>query len=89
MQVKAPLVEITHRSATDVGRILVRSGVGNVEAFLRGLIRSGSIEVVLPGGRQLALGDGSGEGSLLVAEQFGFEQGLREGGTIDRDERLV
>ncbi len=36
------------------------SGVGNVEAFLRGLIRSGSIEVVLPGGRRLALGDGSG-----------------------------
>ena len=33
---------------------------GKIEAFLRGLIRSGSLEIVLPGGRRLVLGDGSG-----------------------------
>ena len=36
------------------------AGVGKVEAFLRGLIRSGSIEIILPGGGRLVLGDGSG-----------------------------
>ncbi|HEY5289749.1 MAG TPA: cyclopropane-fatty-acyl-phospholipid synthase family protein, partial [Caulobacteraceae bacterium] len=33
---------------------------GGTEAFLRGLIRSGSLEVILPGGRRLTLGDGAG-----------------------------
>ena len=31
---------------------------------------------------------GAGERAALVAEQFAFEQGLGEGGAIDRDERL-
>ena len=34
-------------------------GGGRIEAFLRGLIRSGSLEIVLPGGRRLILGDGT------------------------------
>jgi cyclopropane-fatty-acyl-phospholipid synthase len=36
------------------------SGAGRVERFLRGLIRSGNLIVVLPGGRRLELGDGTG-----------------------------
>ena len=32
--------------------------------------------------QSLAIGAGSGEGSLLVAEQFGFDQGLGNGGTV-------
>ena len=36
-----------------------------------------------------APGDGAGEGALLVAEQFGFQQVFRDGGAIDRDEGLV
>ena len=36
------------------------TGVLNVEAFLRSLIRSGSIEVVMPAGARLVLGDGTG-----------------------------
>ena len=33
--------------------------------------------------------DGAGEGALLVAEQFGFQQVLRDRRAIDRDERLL
>ena len=36
-----------------------------------------------------AAGDGAGEGALLVAEQFGFQQVLGDGGAVDGDERLV
>ena len=31
-------------------------------------------------------GNGAGEGALLVAEQFGFEQSFRDRGAVDRDE---
>ena len=33
--------------------------------------------------------DGAGEGALLVAEQLAFEQVLRDGGAVDRDERCL
>ena len=36
-----------------------------------------------------AIGHGPGEGSLDMAEQFAFQQGFRNGGAIDGDERLV
>ena len=32
---------------------------GKIEGFLRGLIRTGALEIILPGGRRLVLGDGS------------------------------
>ena len=35
------------------------------------------------------VGDRAGEGAFDVAEQFGFEQLLGQGGAIDGDERLV
>ena len=34
-------------------------GGAKIETFLRGLIRSGSLVIVLPGGRRLTLGDGT------------------------------
>ena len=33
--------------------------------------------------------DSAGERALLVTEQFGLEQVFRNGGAVDRDERLV
>ena len=33
---------------------------GRVERFLRGMIRSGNLIVILPGGYRLELGDGTG-----------------------------
>ena len=33
---------------------------GKIETLLRGLIRVGALEIVLPGGRRMVLGDGSG-----------------------------
>ena len=33
--------------------------------------------------------DGAGEGALLVAEEFGFEQVVGDGGAVDRDERRL
>ncbi len=36
-----------------------------------------------------APGDGAGEGTLLVTEQFRFQQVFRNGGAVDRDEGLV
>jgi cyclopropane-fatty-acyl-phospholipid synthase len=35
-------------------------GDGKIDRFLRGMIRSGNLVVILPGGRRLELGDGSG-----------------------------
>ena len=35
------------------------------------------------------VGDGTGEGPLDVAEQFAFQQGLRQGRTVDLDERFA
>ena len=34
-----------------------------------------------------ALGDGAGERAFFVSEKFAFEQGFRDGGAIDFDER--
>ena len=36
-----------------------------------------------------APGNGAGKGAFLMAEQFGFQQIFRDGGAIDRNERLV
>jgi hypothetical protein len=36
-----------------------------------------------------ARGGGAGEGAALVAEQFGFEQVLGDGGRVEGDEGLV
>src|ERR1700722_15714623 len=41
------------------------SGTGRVESFLRGLIRSGNLIVILPGGRRLELGDGAGPAIMV------------------------
>jgi cyclopropane-fatty-acyl-phospholipid synthase len=65
LRVKASELKFSATKTWVEGETLMASGTDRVERFLRGLIRSGNLVVVLPGGRRLELGDGAGPAIMV------------------------